>query len=112
MKKKKVEDIKVKLKDFGRKLGRALSDIKTDAVYGGKIGGLKLQQLNLQKQNLKLFYDFGKKMYWFHKKKKMRFDEPEFLRYCKKIKANEDKIKRFQAKIKGVSEKIKPIHLS
>lgn len=111
MKEETLKDIKKGFKIFTSKVGRALSDIKADAGYGKEIGKLKLQELNLQKENLKTFYDLGKKTYDLYNNKKIELNQAELLRYFKKIKTNESKIKQFHSEIKKISKKLKPIHL-
>jgi len=98
------EKAEKQLKELSAKAVRIAKGLQEDALYGVKIGKLKVEELGLESKKAKLFQQVGSEAFKLVKDNRLKNDKISKL--CTQIDAIEKEIKKKKANSASLKKKI------
>jgi len=87
------------------RVGEIASIVKEDAVYGFRLGKLKLKELNLERAKASKVYAIGRRTYSLYKQGLVT--DRETIELCEQLVRLEEQAKKYHSTAKKISREIK-----
>ncbi|MFN3966245.1 MAG: hypothetical protein ACK4JE_00905 [Endomicrobiia bacterium] len=93
------------LKQFTKKVSDIAEIVKEDAVYGFRIGKLKLKELNLERIKAAKVYAIGRRTYKLYQEGLIT--DKETIQLCEELSKLEEQARKYHGTAKRLSKEIK-----